>query len=147
VAAYLARGQMPAPDVKLACGPIWSARRCRLARERDARVDAGRSGCRAGEAHAKILDAIAERDAVPKTGAGASSFTATGRTRSASAAAVVRPSRSTGEEALRQLERVIEQRTDVPAVRRLAAELAEADRLRERIEARSVQRFERALAA
>src|SRR5438105_281612 len=66
VAAYLARDQMPAPDIKLACGPIWY--RETLAAwlaKRDARVDGwAKRLAELEKRHEKVLQAIGERNRV-----------------------------------------------------------------------------------
>src|SRR2546429_8982360 len=66
VAAYVARGQMPAPDLKLACGPIWRGERVRAwIATREQRVD--RWAVRLAELerrHEKILRAITDRNEV-----------------------------------------------------------------------------------
>lgn len=145
VAAYLARGQMPEPDVKLACGPIWS--RETLAAwlaKRDARVVAWEKRLAELEKrHEKVLRAIGERNRV----AGARALQAGRNMRSRPGRKGPTISEQVADHAVRELELLIEQRSEVPAVRRLAAEFAEADQLRERIEARKLQAFERAVAS
>jgi predicted DNA-binding transcriptional regulator AlpA len=134
VAAYVARGQMPAPDARLACGPIWQRSTIDAWQsKRDERNQ--RAETRLAELekrHEKILRAITARNEV----AGAQAFQA-GRNMRARKRGGKRPTITQQREtfALRELERVIEQRSEVPAVRRLAAEFAEADRLRDRITA------------
>jgi hypothetical protein len=146
VGAYLARGQMPAPDVKLACGPIWARETIEAwTAKREQRTE--RAEVRLAELerrHEKILRAITARNEV----AGAQAFQA-GRNMRARKRGGKRPTITQQREdfSLRELERVIEQHSEDPAVRRLVAELAEADRLRERLEARKTRAFERALAS
>jgi prophage regulatory protein len=149
VAAYLARGQMPAPDARLACGPIWrrGSLEVWLATREQRNERAELRLAELEKRHAKILDAIADRDAPPEDWRKREqlhrNWSNAKRKRRGRRPTV---SVQLADHSLRELERTLEQHSDVPAVRKLAAELDEADRLRERIEARKTQAFERAVA-